>query len=673
MNQHRQLAAILFTDIVGYTAMMQQNETKTIAIVKHYVTTLKEIVAEYNGEIVNDYGDGTLCTFPSATAAIRSAVKLQRELLNEPKVPLRIGIHSGEVFFEEGKVMGDSVNVASRIQSLGQSNTILLSKEIFDKIKNQPDFKPVSLGKFHFKSVDEPMEVFALANDGLQVPKREEMEGKLRKQGSLKRNLTITAAFLVLAILSIFLYTKFFKSSDDTGKEKSVAIIPFNVSGQGGDELSNGLVEDILAHLMKIKDLKVISNRSSMKYAGSQKSSKEIGEALGVNSLILGNIQQIGNRIKVAAQLIESKSGKMIWTDVYDRNKLQIFDLQTELATEIVNALKTNLTAEEKRDLSSRNTGNIEAYKLYRKGQWFLDKRTTASFDSAEHYFKAAIELDPDYALAYVGLADMYILPQNGMTQVESMPIAKDYVMKALSLDSTLSEALTTLGFIQSAFDYDWNRAKVTLEKAIALNPNYPSAHRYYGNLLLYNESNVDVALNEMRKAVELDPLSSSDNWVLGRNYYFAGKIDSGYDQLKRTIALDPQYPRAKSSLALVLLIKKKYAEAIELIRQLPRSGASKTFAYQGALLSYAYATSGDTARARSELVSSLKESPNQSPFFVAIGYVGLKEYDKALTWLEEAYRVRDINMYFIKAQPELGPIRNEARFKALMKQMNLK
>ena len=181
MSQSRQLAAIMFTDIVGYTALMQQNEEKAVALIKHYNAALNQTVELHGGKVLNYYGDGSLCTFPSVIEAVNCALELQKDLQSEPNVPLRIGLHVGEVFFEEDKALGDGVNLASRIQSLGQANTILFSKEIFDKIKNHPEIKAVSLGMFEFKNVDEPMEVFALANDGLLIPKRELMSGKLKK------------------------------------------------------------------------------------------------------------------------------------------------------------------------------------------------------------------------------------------------------------------------------------------------------------------------------------------------------------------------------------------------------------------------------------------------------------------------------------------------------------
>src|SRR5436190_8712945 len=190
-QQNRQLAAILFTDIVGYTAMMQKDEQNALAVTRHYISALKQSTQTFHGRILNDYGDGSLCSFPSATEAIKAAVQLQQQLQQEPRVPLRIGIHVGELFFEENKVMGDSVNVASRIQSLGCANSILFSKEVFDKLKNQSAHRSISLGKFEFKNVDEPLEIFALVNDGLIVPQREQLGGKLKeiKNRSIRKKL----------------------------------------------------------------------------------------------------------------------------------------------------------------------------------------------------------------------------------------------------------------------------------------------------------------------------------------------------------------------------------------------------------------------------------------------------------------------------------------------------
>lgn len=675
-SQNRQLAAILFTDIVGYTAVMQQDEQKALAVTRHYIAVLNRSVEIHHGQISNDYGDGSLCTFPSVINALRCAIEVQQQLQSEPKVPLRIGLHSGEVFFEGSKVMGDSVNVASRIQSLGQANTILFSKEIFDKIKNQPEFKSISLGQFEFKNVDEPMEIFALVNEGLKVPKREEMSGKLKemeKKSTRKKIFAAIAIFLLLAA-GFFIYKNLTQPTGFTG-EKTIAVLPFENTGADNSEeyISDGITQDIISNLSKISSLqKVIGWFSVRAFKKTTKTLNEIAKELGVAAIISGSIQKNADKMHVIAELTEVNTKKLLWNYDSVYSSKDLLTIQSTIAGEIVSAMKASLTAEEKKNLTKHYTDNIEAYKFYRKGRIFWDQRTKESFDSSQIYYNKAIELDPDYALAYSGLADLYIYNQKGLLQTEAIPFARNYALKALLLDSTLSEALTTIGFIQSAFDYDWVKSKNTLQKAITLNPNYPTAHLFYGNLLQYTGESTEQGISEIKKALSLDPLSRNLNYVLGRNYYYAHKYDSAFEQLKKTIALDQNFNLAKGNLAYVLLEKKNYPAAFDIILQLKENGISKIDYYKGITLSYAYAASGDKVRAKEELEKTLVEYPDQSPFNIARVYIALRDYEKAITSLEKAYEQRDLWMYALKADPTFNPIRNELRFKALMKRMNL-
>jgi adenylate cyclase len=673
MQPTRRLAAILFTDIVGSTAIMQKDEVSAVSINKRYVSVLKEFVTSYHGEILNDYGDGSLCTFHSATEALKCAIEIQQQLQREPKVPLRIGLHVGEIFFDDGKVFGDGVNVASRVQSLGVANSILFSSEINSKIKNQQGFKSVSVGKFHFKNVDEPMEVFALANEGFVVPDKNKMEGKLRDKKSNRNKIFIAA--ILIAVVSFFLYRYLFNKEILKGKEKSIAILPFTIIGANSDNISEGLVEDILIHLSKISKLdKVISNRSSSRYAGTKKSPGEIGDELNVNSLVMGSIQQLGDTIRVSAQLVDCKSGSTLWADNYTKEKKQIFDLETELATRIVNAMKTKLTLEEEKGLSKRYTENVEAYKFYLKGRTLWNKLGRENIDSAESNYKRALELDPDYALAYAGIADCHSFNFKGLPQLDEVPIAKIYVAKALSLDSTLSEALTTLGFIQQNFDYDWAGAKTNLEKAIDLDPNNFAAHMYYGLLLMHSTPDKEGSLRELKKAVDLNPLAYVTNWQLSRNYYFAGKYDLAIDQFKKAAFLAPnklQQNIPVFSMGLVYLKKNQYAQAKDIFDHLPEGNKDQPDNYQ-VMQSYAYAIMGDKPKAKALLEETLKKYPDLSSYRNAQVYVALGDFSRAMDQLEVGYKNRDVHMFWVGVDPAFDPVRNEQSFKGLLKKMNL-
>jgi adenylate cyclase len=590
-EQNRQLAAILFTDIVGYTAMMQKDEENALAVTRHFIATLKQSTETFHGRILNDYGDGSLCCFPTATEAVKAAAQIQQKLQQDPKVPLRIGIHVGELFFEENKVMGDSVNVASRIQSLGQANTILFSKQVLEQLKNQPECKSVSLGKFEFKNVDDPLEIFALVRDGLIVPKREQLTGKLKeiKKRSTRKKI-LAAAFVLILVLAAFMVFKKYSISSGFKGEKSIAVLPFeNLNKDTSEEyLTDGITQDVINKLSKISSLqKVIAWFSVRGFKKTKKTLKEIADELGVAAVLTGTIQKQAGKTHIIAELVEVGTNKRLWGDDFFYVDKDILSIQSKVSREIVTALNANISTEDRRKLAKNYTENIEAYKLYRRGRSFWDKRSRESYDSAEVNYKKAIELDPDYALAYAGLADLYTFNQRGASQVDAIPIAEKYARKALELDSTLVEAQTTLVFIQSHFYFDYDGAKIKFETIIRNNPNYSIAHLYLGNVLHFT-GDVDAGLAETKKALSLDPLSTVTNYVLGRNYYFGRRYDSAIRQLKESITLNPRFPQCYTFLGYCYSQQKLYSQALEVFSRLP-AGEYDGF-YGGLVRCYGYA-----------------------------------------------------------------------------------
>ncbi len=655
--------------------MMQKDEQGAMSVNKRYVTVLKECVARHRGEILNDFGDGSLCCFGSATEALRCAIEMQQKFQLQPEVPLRIGVHVGEIFFEDDKVFGDGVNVASRVQSLGIANSILFSSQINTQIKNQQEFKSISVGRFHFKNVDEPMEIFALINEGLQVPKKEELTGKLKeveKKSAINKWITTAAAIIVLAV-SYFIYQNFFHTSGFS-REKTIAVLPFeNVAGPDNEEyVSDGITQDIISNLSKISSLqKVIAWFSVRGFKKTTKSLKEIAEELGVAAILSGTIERHEGKVHIIAELVEVGTNKRLWGDDFEYDSKDILSIKSKVTAEIIAALKVNLSPEEKMNLTKNYTDNPEAYRLYRKGRWFWDKRTKESYDSAESNYKRALELDPDYALAYAGLADCYTFNQKGLSQMEAIPIARDYTNKALMLDSNLTEALTTKAFIQSHFDYDWKGAKAVFEKIIREGPNYSIAHQYYGNVLILT-GNIDAGINETKKALALDPLSSVLNMVLGRDYYHARRYEQAITQLQKTITLSPKFLSAYWHLGNTFLQKEMYSEAIVAYSKLPPTsfdlGVNGTL-----LLCQAYSFSGDKKKARNKLQMISKEDYTKiDPLLVAEFYISQGNIDEALGQLKRGFDSHSIMMIGLKVDPFLDPIRNEPRFKALLKKMNL-
>ncbi len=537
-TRDRHLAAILFTDIVGFTALMQHDETNAVCIIKHYHEVLEKSVSNHHGEILNNYGDGSLCVFNSVYEALKCAIELQIGLKSEPAVPLRVGLHLGEVLFENGQALGDDVNVASRIQSLGVANSILISSEVCHTIKNHPELTAKSLGKFDFKNVDESMEVFALANDGLVVPDKKNMEGKLQPKKSLSRKWMLAAAVLVVLLFAG--YFIFSKLISDPATEKSIAVLYFdNMSGDLGQEyFSDGITEEIIAHISKIKDIRVISRTSVLSYKGKPKNLKKIAKELNVSSILEGSVRKSGNTIRITAQLIDAHTDQHIWAETYDRDLKDIFEVQSEIARMIAHKFKIEITSETNAKITQIPTQNVEAYDQYQKGMYFLYKKYFNShqheyFEKSKKYFETAIQLDSGYAEAYAGLAETYDELRNnsllGVPKIEFpkglLELKEKLARKALQLKPNSSYVNTAMAWtlvhrqgpnFDSSFFYMKNAFYIDHKDPLT---NYNLSYTLTQDLGL-NSPAIPLTLN----AIKADPLDPNLYSILVQQYALSGK-----------------------------------------------------------------------------------------------------------------------------------------------------
>jgi len=675
MSQARQLAAIMFTDIAGYTAMMQANEQKAVAVIKHYNSSLEKLAHQFNGQVLNYYGDGSLCIFPSAMDAVNCSLTLQKELKDEPRVPLRIGLHIGEVFFENDKALGDGVNVASRVQSLGQENTILVSGEFYDKIKNNPSFSAVSLGRFDFKNVVTSLEIFAINNEGLSIPQRRKMEGKLKKSSGKKRIVITTSLIILICAAGFLIYKTFFTEVAASGSnDRSIAVLPFVDMSPAKDQeyFSDGMSEELLNLLSKIPDLKVISRTSSFSFKGKNKDVRKIGEDLGVGNILEGSIRKSGNTIRITAQLIEVRKGTHLWSETYDREMKDVFVIQDEISKMIVDILKIELSGKHANQLARGFTKNTEAYEDYLKGRYHWNMRTDDGIKKAIGYFEDAIKRDSNYAAAYAGLADTYLT----LYDYELMPIeestskAKEAAQHALKINPILAEAHSSLAHI-NLHEWKWKSAEEGFQHAIELDPAYVLAHHWYA-LCLTAIGKSNEAVNEMKKARELDPLSTRINADLGMAYLADRKFDEAIEQEKKTMELNPKAAGAYWIRGMAFQQKNMFEESIKDYQYaLELSPEDQNYL---AALGHVYASSGNTSAARNILdtLFALNKKEHVSPFFVALVYAGLNDKEKALQWLEKAYEEKSGSVRYLKMEPRLQNLRNEPRYSALMKKIGL-
>ena len=674
MSQSRQLAAIMFTDIVGYTAMMQQNEEKAVAVIKHYNAVLEKWVTHFNGQVINYYGDGSLCIFSSATDAVNCSLAVQKDLKSEPVVPLRIGLHIGEVFFEDAKALGDGVNVASRVQSLGQENTILVSEEIYDKIKNNASITVASLGHFDFKNVGRSMEVFALTNEGLFVPQRKKMEGKLKKKNIQQRNLITTLSFILIIAAAFFLYKNFLAKKDKASvAEKSIAVLPLeNLSGNPEQEyFVSGMHETLITELSKISALKVISRTSTIQYKNTKKPLHQIAKELGVKALIEGSVIREGNTVRITVQLIDGTTDMHIWSEDFDRELQNILSLYSEVAQKIANEVKIKLTPQDQARLVSFQEVNPRAYELYLIGRHYWNQRTIQGYKQAIESYNKALEQDSNYAPAYAALADGYILlgEQGGIPQQEAGRLADNAIKKALSLNSKLAEAYSSKGVWKLSYEWNWSESEKAFKQAIELNPGYAVTYQWYGRTLGFIGRFVE-AIKQLEKAKELDPLSPIIVAYTGQVYIYAKQYEIADDYLQQALKVHPNHPLILHNIGELYIAQRRYAEAIAPLKQ---SAEMSVSGHYKAMLGYAYAMANRRTEARSILNELLTRSDSGiiSGFNLAAVYLALGEKEKSLSQLEKGFEQRDVWMKELKAWPWFDKLRDEQRYKDLMKRMN--
>ncbi|HEX5652000.1 MAG TPA: adenylate/guanylate cyclase domain-containing protein, partial [Chitinophagaceae bacterium] len=346
----RQLAAILFADMTGYTALMQENEQLARLKRKRLKEVLEQAISEYRGKILQYYGDGSLSIFNSAIDSVSAAIHIQQALQLDPKVELRIGIHTGDVIIEEDTIYGDGVNLASRIESLAVPGGIFISEKVFDEIKNQDSIKTRELGFFELKNVKQPVRIFAVANEGLVVPGREELRGKTKQPGN------------------------------------RLAVLPFvNMSADPENEyFSDGITEELLNALTRVEGLQVTSRTSAFAFKGKQDDIRDIAIRLNVDKVLEGSVRKAGNRVRITAQLINAADGYHVWSENYDRDLTDIFEVQDEISAIIANKLRENLAmAQQAEHLVKKPVQNITAYTYYLKALHFWNKLTPADIRKA--------------------------------------------------------------------------------------------------------------------------------------------------------------------------------------------------------------------------------------------------------------------------------------------------
>ena len=455
---------------------------------------------------------------------------------------------------------------------------------------------------------------------------------------------------------------------------KSIAVLPFENLSRDPDNayFTEGIQEEILTRLAKIADLKVISRTSTQRFKSSPDNLPQIAKQLGVANILQGSVQKAADRVRVTVQLINATSDAHLWAESYDRKLIDIFAVESDIARTIADTLKAKLTGAEEQAIARRPTEVPEAYELYLKGRFFWNKRTGADLHTAIQYFNQAIAKDPRYALAYAGLADAYVLlpPYGAASSSDSFPRAEAAAKKALELDDALAEAHTSLGNILLFYDLDFGGSSREFERAIALNPNYATAHHWYGLGPAMSLGEFDRAIAELRRAQQLDPLSLIINADLGVVLLLARRYDEAIAQLRKTIEMDPRFYYAHWNLGEALELKGQLHEALAEYKKAAELNDDPLVL---GLLAQAYAKLGqrDEALKMLDELQQLAKRRYVANYSFALVHIALGEKDKAIDYLEHAYRDRGgPEISGIKVDPMLDPLRGDPRFEALVQKV---
>ncbi len=479
---------------------------------------------------------------------------------------------------------------------------------------------------------------------------------------------------LVLASLSVAItIMRFQKPSGAQAEIHSLAVLPFRSlnSDTAHEYLGLGMADALITKLGSTGQIVVRPTSAVLKYANSLADPLAAGREQRVDAILDGHIQAFPERVRVTVQLVRVADGASLWADTFEESPQHIFALEDAVAERIAQSMSIRLSGEEKMRLARRHTESIKAYQLYLRGRYFWNKRTEEGLRRSIAYFQQATTEDPEYALAYAGLADSYaLLGSYGVEPaLKANPSAKAAALKALQLDNSLAEAHASLGMISFYYDWNWPQAEQEFRRAIALNPNYPMAHNWYG-VNLAAMGRLEEALDKVGRAEQLDPLSLIINTDVGHILYLSRRYDQAIDAFRKVIDLDPHFARAHARLGMTYTAKRVFGDAIHELKEAQRLSGHDP--YVDGLLGYVQALSGSRRTARKLLQGLTDRSRRQyvPAFSMALVCIGLGERDRALEWLEKAYQDRSTYMVYAKTDPLLDPVRSDPRFAALLHRM---
>ncbi|MBI3757665.1 MAG: tetratricopeptide repeat protein [Deltaproteobacteria bacterium] len=668
----RKLAAIMFTDIVGFSRQMGADETRTLRLLAVHNQAMERAIAAHHGHVIKTFGDAFLVDFPSVVHAVQCAQHVQAQFLahnTEKELPeqihIRIGIHLGDIVVQpNGDVLGDGVNIASRLQTFAEPDTICISRKVYEEVEKKLILGTVvSLGRPKLKNIAERFEIYALLS---AAPKGFRQNLHVQRLKFSRRVRPVVLVFVSVTLVAGIIATRYFPllfpnpqpptpstQSLPLPDKPSIVVLPFaNMSEDSKqDYFSDGITEDITSSLSKISSLFVIARNSAFTYRGKATKVQEISREMGVRYVLEGSVQKTTDQVRITAQLIDATTGEHLWSERYDRPFKDIFALQDEIVLKIATTLKFQLTLMEQGILVRKRTENIEAYDYYLRGTDFFFRFTKETNFQAQQLFEKSIALDPQYAEAYARLGFAYYL---------------DWQFQWNPDPQNLEQAFTLA------------------QKAVALDGSSSVAHRVLG-LLYLMKAHYEQAMTEAERLIALDPNSADGYVLLGDALNFAGRSEEAVGVIEKALRLNPRpVPTYFNSLGAAYLLTDRYTEAIAALKQTLNRSPNFLWTHTNLAVCYIQQWSWQLNQDPHLLEQALAAvqradaiSDSMSVVHSMLGFVHLwqKQYDQALMEVERAVALgpNDPGSHMVMATVLMYIGRPEEAIKAVEKARSFK
>ena len=691
-NAQLEIGHVLFMDIVGFSKLLVDEQSDCSRRLNEIVRNTEQFrAAEAADKLIRlPTGDGMVLVFytgPEAPA--RCAVEIGRAL-KDCSFGLRMGIHSGPVHKvsdvnNRSNLAGTGINMAQRVMDCGDAGHILLSRRVTEDLEQHSKWRPRlhHLGEFEVKhgvKIDiVNLYTEEVGNPALPVKLKDKKVTPASALSQSAKPLIGAAVLVALVLTGVWFFSHRTRQTAPTASvvvpEKSVAILPFRpLSSQNRDEvLENGMADTLIAKLSTIAEIIIPSLTSAQKYSEQEHDPIAAGRLLHVRTVLEGTLQKAADRIRVTARLINVADGASMWSGTFDEKFTDVFAVQDAIAQKVAAALALRLSGQEAKRLTKRFTENTEAYQLYLKGRFYWNKWTEEGFRKSIEYFKQATEKDPNYALAYSGLADAYSMvgEWGAGAPKDTFAIGRGYAEKALQLDDELSEAHLSLGIIKLFYDWDLPVAEKELRRAKELDPRDAQVYHFYGHYLEL-VGRLDEAVVETQRGVELDPTILVINCEVGLAYYFSRKFEQALAQHRKTLEMDSNFSYASLSVAQDYIQLGKYQEAMAELNR--ARSISQDWSWIVGEIGYLDGLLGKRDEARKIIQELTARSAREyiDPVLVAYVYIGLGDKDGALFWMEKGYQQRSGLIFWVKIEPHFDRLRSDPRFNDLVQRMRL-